>query len=170
MSSEGVGSYWPFATGRRVDQANLLLNQIEETPRVDYILTPNQHVGAWEVGFMPQWIAREYIARRGNARFDERTVRPSRCTLLGYTPLTVTIEGRVIGRWFFEVDQQPEVGPAAFDAGAAMLQDFFRRELGGFLVPDLLPLGRRIIECCLSNGTLADYEALLGRGTLAEVE
>ncbi|MHB1319768.1 MAG: DUF4914 family protein, partial [Anaerolineae bacterium] len=29
MSSEGVGSYWPFATGRRVDQANLLLEQIQ---------------------------------------------------------------------------------------------------------------------------------------------
>ena len=25
MSSEGVGSYWPFATGRQVDQANLLI-------------------------------------------------------------------------------------------------------------------------------------------------
>ena len=28
LSSEGVGSYWPFATGRQVVQANLLLNQI----------------------------------------------------------------------------------------------------------------------------------------------
>ncbi|MFW5774666.1 MAG: DUF4914 family protein, partial [Chitinivibrionales bacterium] len=27
MSSEGVGSYWPFATGKRVNQANLLLDQ-----------------------------------------------------------------------------------------------------------------------------------------------
>jgi hypothetical protein len=65
MSSEGVGSYWPFATGRRVDPANLLLNQILMTPEVRYILTPNQNVGAWEVSFMPQWVAREYLARRG---------------------------------------------------------------------------------------------------------
>jgi hypothetical protein len=57
MSSEGVGSYWPFATGRMVDQANLLLDQIVATPRMKYILCPNQHVGAWETGFMPQWIA-----------------------------------------------------------------------------------------------------------------
>jgi hypothetical protein len=28
MTSEGVGSYWPFATGRRSIQANLLLEQI----------------------------------------------------------------------------------------------------------------------------------------------
>ncbi|MFW6306621.1 MAG: DUF4914 family protein, partial [Bacillota bacterium] len=65
MSSEGVGSYWPFATGRKVAQANLLLKQIVDTPKVRYILTPNQHIGAWKVGFMPQWVTREYIARRG---------------------------------------------------------------------------------------------------------
>jgi len=28
MESEGVGSYWPFATGKRVTHANLLLEQI----------------------------------------------------------------------------------------------------------------------------------------------
>ena len=30
MQSEGVGSYWPFATGKKVTQANLLLNQIKD--------------------------------------------------------------------------------------------------------------------------------------------
>jgi hypothetical protein len=34
-------------------------------------------------------------------------------------------------------------------------------------VPDLLPTGRRIIECCLAGGTLADYEALLDSPTLS---
>ena len=33
MTSEGVGSYWPFATGRRVDQANLLLEADHRNPR-----------------------------------------------------------------------------------------------------------------------------------------
>ncbi len=46
-SSEGAGSYWPFATGRMVDQANLLLDQIVAKPRMKYILCPNQHVAAW---------------------------------------------------------------------------------------------------------------------------
>lgn len=50
MSSEGVGSFWPFATGRRVDYANLLLRQIRETPGTRYVLIPNQHIGAWRVG------------------------------------------------------------------------------------------------------------------------
>ncbi|MBE2212964.1 MAG: DUF4914 family protein [Opitutaceae bacterium] len=162
MSSEGVGSYWPFATGRRVDHANLLLDQIVATPRVRYILTPNQHVGAWEVGFMPQWIAREFLARRGGARFARGRMRASRCPLLGYTPGSILVEGRQIGSWFFEVDQQPEVGTSAYDQGAEILREFFARELGQFVVPDLSPLGRRIIECCLDRGTLEDYTALIG--------
>ena len=62
MESEGVGSYWAFATGRRVDQANLLLQQIVATPETRYVLLPNQHIGAWRVGYMAEWIAREYLS------------------------------------------------------------------------------------------------------------
>lgn len=161
MSAEGVGSYWPFATGRMVDHANLLLNQIIETPEVRYVLIPNQHIGAWEVGFMPQWITREYLARRGGARFAGNRLRPSRCPLLGYTPGSIMMEGSTIGHWFFEVDNQPEVGREAYDQGAKLLTDFFRKELAAFLVPDLLPTGRRIIECCMEGGGVADYGRLL---------
>jgi hypothetical protein len=166
MSSEGVGSYWPFATGRRVDHANLLLKQIMETPKVRYILTPNQHIGCWATSFMPQWIAREYLARRGGAKFSRKQVKPSRCPLLGYTPGTIMVEGRMIGPLFFEVDQQPEVGAAAYDKGAEILEAFFRRELEQFLVKDISPIGRRIIECCLSKGTIEDYESILEIPTL----
>lgn len=161
MTSEGVGSYWPFATGRRVDHANLLLNQIIDTPEVRYVLIPNQHIGVWEVGFMPQWITREYLARRGGARFAANRLRASRCTLLGYTPGTIMVEGSTLGNWFFEVEHQPEVGPAAYDQGAAILTDYFHRELKVFLHPELLPLGRRIIECCLEGGGVEDYRGLL---------
>lgn len=168
MSSEGVGSYWPFATGRRVDQANLLLNQILDTPKVRYVLTPNQHIGVWQVGFMPQWIAREFIARRGSARFTKEQTTPSRCPLLGYSMKPIMVEGRTIGPWFLEVDKQPEVGEAAYDAGAEILAEFFQSELQGFLDDDLHPLGRKIIECCLASGTLADYEALIDQETLYE--
>ncbi|MGA0846568.1 MAG: DUF4914 family protein, partial [Luteolibacter sp.] len=166
MSSEGVGSYWPFATGRRVDHANLLLKQIIETPEVRYILTPNQHIGAWEVGFMPQWITREYLARRGGARFTAKQMKASRCPLLGYNSTKMVMEGRTLGTWFFEVDQQPEVGQEAYDEGGKILGDFFRKELPQFLVPDLMPTGREIIDCCLSGGSLSDYEAVLGMTTL----
>jgi hypothetical protein len=161
MSSEGVGSYWPFATGRRVDQVNLLLDQIERTRKVRYILCPNQHVGAWETGFMPQWVAREYLARRGNAKFQPDQIQPARCPLLGYALYTLQVEGVSIPRWFLQVNTQPEVGDEAYDQGAEMLFNFFRRELESLRHDDLQPLAKEIIECCLNNGTVEDYEALL---------
>jgi len=161
MSSEGVGSYWPFATGRKVDQANLLLEQIIDTPKVKYLLMPNQHVGAWEVSFMPQWVTREYIARRGGAEFTAEDLHPARCALLGYLPTSILVEGRTVGNWFFDVDKQPEVGEQAYDQGSKILSAFFRRELGGFLHPDLHPTGRAIIDCCLQGGSHQDYAALI---------
>lgn len=161
MTSEGVGSYWPFATGRRVDQANLLLRQIVESPGVRYILTPNQHIGAWETGFSPQWIAREYIARRGHARFKSSQIQPSRCPLLGNSMYELNVEGRAIPRWFLQVHTQPEVGEEAYDEGAKMLYGFFRKFLADFDHPDLDPLGKQIIQCCLDEGTVEDYNKFI---------
>lgn len=161
MQSEGVGSYWPFATGKRVQQANLLLEQIAHTTRTRFILVPNQHIGAWRVGFMPQWIAREYLARRGPARFKSDQIRPARCPLLGYALHQLHVEGRMVARWFLQVDTQPEVGEEAYDQGAEMLYRFFCNCLAQFNTPELMPLGRRIIECCLDRGSVQDYEALL---------
>jgi hypothetical protein len=161
MSSEGVGSYWPFATGRRVDQANLLLRQFQVNTEMRYILCPNQYVGAWKVGFMPQWIAREYLARRGNAQFTPEQIQPARCPLLGNALFQLSVEGRSIARWFLQVDTQPEVGVEGYDQGAALLYQFFRKCLADFQGPDLDPLGQRIIECCLDGGVLQDYEAMI---------
>ncbi len=161
MSSEGVGSYWPFATGRKVDQANLLLNQFKEYTRMRYMLIPNQYIGAWKVGFMGEWIARDYLARRGSARFKPHQICPSRCPLLGYTLNEVHVEGRVITSWFFQVETQSEVGIEGYDKGAAILANFFNECLTGFKHPDLDPLGRQIIDCFFDNGTIADYESFI---------
>jgi hypothetical protein len=168
MSSEGVGSYWPFATGRMVDQANLLLQQIVDTPRVRFILCPNQHIGAWRTGFMPQWIAREYLARRGGARFTAAQVQPSRCPLLGYALRSVVVEGQTIPGILLRVETQNEVGPAAYDVGTRQLTNFFHQQLAGFLDNDLNPLGRRIVDCCLSGGGVEDYQELLPHRVLEE--
>ncbi|MDX1679399.1 MAG: DUF4914 family protein [Akkermansiaceae bacterium] len=167
MSSEGVGSYWPFATGRRIDQANLILDQIVNTPAVDYVLIPNQHIGCWEVSFMPQWITREYLARRGGAKFGAHQVRACRSPLLGWSPTSIRVESRQIDEHFFHVDRQPEVGPEAYDQGAEILANFFHRELAQFNSSDLKPLGREIIKCCLDGGSIEDYDKLLGGGTLS---
>jgi hypothetical protein len=161
MVSEGVGSYWPFATGRRVTQANLLLEQILSTPRTRYILIPNQHIGAWRTGFMPQWLARDYLARRGNAKFKPDQIAPARCPLLGYALRSMRIEGVFVHHWFLEVNTQPEVGDAGYDRGAEILRTFFHETLKPYLEPDLAALGRNIIECCLDNGTVEDYERLI---------
>ncbi|HMP82143.1 MAG TPA: DUF4914 family protein, partial [Verrucomicrobiota bacterium] len=161
LSSEGVGSYWPFATGRRVDHANLLLRQFQTHTRMRYILCPNQHVGAWKVGFMPQWVAREYLARRGNARFKSDQIQSARCPLLGYSLYQLQVEGRMIARWMLQVETQPEVGEEGYDKGAAMLREFFHKCLKEYLHPDLDPLARQIIQCCLDNGSVEDYEKLI---------
>jgi hypothetical protein len=161
MSSEGVGSYWPFATGRRVDQANLILRQIQATTAVDYLLFPNQHIGCWEVGFMPQWIGREYFARRGSARFPAGALVPSRLPLLGRAPMGITVEGQQIPRWLFHVELQRELHAEIYDQGAAILQDFAVAEASQFLQDDLDPLGREIITCLIDGGTVDDFDRLL---------
>lgn len=161
MSSEGVGSYWPFATGRKVTQANLLLNQILATPSTRYILIPNQHVGVYHVGFMPQWIAREYIARRGSAKFKPGHLKQSRCTLLGYCLDSLKIDGHYLRKVFLQPEEQPELGEDGYDAGAKILTDFFKKELEQYLVEELDPLGRQIIECFMNDGSLEDYNDLI---------
>ena len=110
MKSEGVGSYWPFVTGRMVDQANLLLEQFRKAYRTRYILIPNQHIGAYEVGFMPQWITREYLARRGSASFGKDRLVESRCPLLGYAMQSVKVDGNQVKKDLLQVQYQPEVG------------------------------------------------------------
>ena len=161
MGSEGVGSYWPFATGKRIAQANLLLEHFTTYRQTRYVLCPNQHIGAWRVGFMSQWIAREYLARRGMAKFKEGHLKPARCPLLGYTLHQLHIEGRSIARWFLQVDTQPEVGEEIYNQGAEILDKFFRSCLQDFLTEDLAPMGKHIIRCCLDGGKLEDYEVLI---------
>jgi hypothetical protein len=161
LLTEGVGSYWAFATGKRTVHANYLLEQFATFPDTIYVLTPNQHVGAWKVGFMPQWLMREYLARRGHARFSPENLRPARCTLLGEYPHQIQLEGRFISRWFFAVDSQPEVGPEAYDQGAEQLYVFFHDILRQYDQDALTPLGRQIIECCLDRGILEDYKTLI---------
>jgi len=161
MQSEGVGSYWAFCTGRRVDQANLLLHQIINTPDTRHVLIPNQYIGAWKVGFMAEWVVREYLARRGGARFRTEQIWDSPCPLLGYVPHSIQVEGTLIPRVFLDVTGQSEGGEAVFQAGAKQWRDFFKKELAPFLVPDLDPLGRKIIQACMDDASQADYWKLI---------
>ncbi|MDP2891006.1 MAG: DUF4914 family protein [Bacteroidota bacterium] len=161
MGSEGVGSYWPFATGKMVTHANLLLEQIIQTPRMRYTLTPNQHIGAWKVGFKPQLLMREYLTRRGNAKLRSDQYQYARCPLLGFELNYLTIEGAKIPSRFLQVHKQVEVETSGYDAGAEILYDFFKAELPKYLTPELSATGRRIIEACLAGASVEDYLAII---------
>ncbi|SHF14956.1 DUF4914 family protein [Alkalibacter saccharofermentans] len=161
MTSEGVGSYWPFATGKMVEQANLLLNQIRNSPSTRYVLIPNQHIGAYKVSFMPQWIAREYIARRGSAKFKPEHLKEARCSLFGYGLESLKVDGQYIRKAFLQPETQSEIGTEGYDAGAQILIDFFKQELEKFNTPELDPLGKKIIECFYNDSPLEEYINLI---------
>ncbi|MFB8229159.1 DUF4914 family protein [Cellulosimicrobium sp. NPDC055967] len=160
MVAEGVGSYWPFATGTKVAAANLLLRQLVEMDRTRYVLTPNQHIGAYKVDFAAEWLTREYLARRGGGRLRPEELTPARCPLFGYTLTEMKIDGQLVRPTFLRPELQSQVGLDAYDAGARIITDFFASELRQFLTDDLDPLGRQIIEVCLRNGSVEEYAAL----------
>ena len=157
LTSEGVGSYWPFATGTRVRHANLLLELIQQTPSTRYVLIPNQYIGAYKVGFMGEWIAREWMARRGSLRFRPGQLVESRCPLLGYTLASLRVNGQEMPKGFLRVHEQLEVGVRGYDKGAEILREFFLAELEQYDTDDLAPLGRKIISMCRENASVEQY-------------
>ena len=161
MTSEGIGSYGYFLTGSIVKQANLLLEQVINTPNTRYVLIPNQHIGCYKVGFKPQWIAREYIARRGSARFNRDSLVEARCPLLGFGLSKLKVDGQLVRKAFLQPETQSEIGAEGYDKGAKILTDFFKRELKKFDTPELDPLGKKILDCCMNDGTLEDYINLI---------
>ena len=156
LSAEGVGSYWPFATGQKVVQANMLLHQIVDTPNTLNILIPNQHIGVYNIGFKAEWITREYLARR-TGQVKAKHLVEARCPLFGYSLDEMKIDGQYIRQTFLRPEMQSRVGEDGYDECAKILTDFFKQELQQFLVPELDPLGRQIIELCLNDAPLEEY-------------
>ena len=128
----GVGSYWPFATGLKVTQANLLLEQIMSAPKTTNVLIPNQHIGAYHVGFMGEWLSREYLARH-NGFVREKHLVPARCPLFGYALDEMKLDGQFIRQTFLRPETQSKLGNAGYDAGAKILTDFFKEQLQQFV-------------------------------------
>ena len=157
LASEGVGSYWPFATGLKVRQANLLLEQILACPKTRYVLIPNQHIGVYKVGFVPEWISREYLARRGGVNMKMDRLTPSRCPLLGYGLKEMKVDGQRISGRFLRPETQETLGEDGYDKGAEILYDFFARELEAYYVEDLHPVGKQILDCFNRRGSVEDY-------------
>lgn len=159
MTSEGIGSYWPFATGKKITQANMLLHQIINSAETLYILIPNQYIGAYKVGFVSEWLTREYLARRGGTVKAKHLVK-ARCPLFGYSLDEMKIDGQYIRQTFLRPELQSRLGEKGYDEGAKIITDFFKEELRQYLVPELDPLGRKIIELCLEDAPIEKYEEL----------
>jgi len=157
MSSEGIGSFEPFLTGKSTNFANLLLDQIASNHNVRYLLLPNQYIGCYKVSFMPQWIAREYIARRGSAKFNPAKLIPARLPLLGYCLESLKVDGQYIRPTLLRPEEQVAMGTEGYDAGAKMLTDFFKAELNKYDKSILKPMGKYIIDLCLNDAKLEDY-------------
>lgn len=138
-----------------------MLDQVMESLGTRYILIPNQHIGCYKVGFMPQWIAREYIARRGSAKFRPEHLVESRCPLLGYSLESLKVDGQFVRKAFLRPETQAEIGLEGYDKGAAILTDFFKKELVKFNTPELNPIGRKIIEACMNNASLTEYTDII---------
>ena len=156
LKAEGVGSYWPFATGKKVRQANLLLRQMMDTPNTLNILIPNQHIGAYHIGFMGEWLTREYLARR-NGTVRLRHLVPARNPIFGYSLDEMKIDGQYVRRTFLRPEYQSKLGFEGYDAGAKILTDFMKEQVKEFLVDELDPVGRQIIELFLNDAPLEKY-------------
>ena len=164
LASEGVGSYWPFATGQRVKQANLLLEQIIQSYNTRYVLIPNQHIGVYKIGFAAEWISREYLARRGGVNMKMDRLSPARCPLMGYTLNEMKVDGQQIRTKFLRPETQESLGIEGYDSGAKILYDFFAKELSVYDVEELHPVGKQILECFKKNGSVEDYCSIIPLG------
>ena len=164
LASEGVGSYWPFATGKRVRQANLLLEQILRCKNTRYVLIPNQHIGVYQIGFSAEWISREYLARRGGVNMKMDRLVPARCPLLGYALKEMKVDGQQISSRYLRPERQDTLGVEGYDKGAEILYHFFAKELEVYDVEELHPVGKEILKCFRENGTIEDYCAIIPLG------
>ena len=73
----------------------------------------------------------------------------------------IHVEGQQIPRWMFHVNLQRELHDEIYDTGAAQLQEFAAAELQQYLVDDLEPQGREIIECLVDGGSVEDFDRLM---------
>ena len=164
LESEGVGSYWPFATGLRTKQANLLLRQILDCHRTRYVLIPNQYIGVIKIGFSAEWISREYLARRGGVNMKMDRLVAARCPLMGYSMQEMKVDGQHISSKFLHPERQETMGNDGYDKGAEILYDFFAERLAEYDVAELDPMGQEIFKVFRRHGTVEDYCKLTPMG------
>ena len=121
------------------------------------MLIPNQHIGSYRVGFTAEWIAREYLARRGGVNMKMDRLSPARCALMGYALNEMKVDGQRISSRFLRPELQESLGEDGYDKGAEILYDFFTKVLADYNLDEMDPTGRKIIECFHDRGSVEDY-------------
>ena len=149
---EGVGAYEAFLLGDPVDHANLLLRQFAETAgTITNILVPNQHVGAYQVGFAPQHFLRAHLCLGG-------TITPgdwAPCALLGQEiePFAAG-DGEPLPDVLFRPHRQPELRDGRYERGRAIVERSLRAYLPRYLQPHLHPVAARLIRAVVDGEDL----------------
>jgi len=64
-------------------------------------------------------------------------------------------------RGSFRFHRQSEVGIEGYDAGAQIYMISLKKELQNFISPDLSPVGKRIIDACMSGATVEEYNSII---------
>ncbi|MEZ5671145.1 MAG: hypothetical protein R3E08_01715 [Thiotrichaceae bacterium] len=95
-------------------------------------MCPNPHVGVWRVDFMPQWVAREYLAGAGRLKFG-RTIIPVRVVPYWDIPYHNCWLRRQVPTWLLHVEHQLEIkAETAYDQSAQICINF-EKHLAEFL-------------------------------------
>ena len=67
------------------------------------------------------------------------------------------LEGQAVPMGYLHPYMQPELGIGGYDAGAGLINDFFRRQLQLYLTDELDREGREIIELCMASAPVEEY-------------
>lgn len=129
------------------------------SPNTTNVLIPNQHIGAYHVGFMGEWLSREYLARHlGTVR--AKHLVPARCALFGYALDEMKLDGQFVRQTFLRPETRPSSAPRATTPARRSSPISSRSRSRSSSATISTPLGKEIIDCCLHDGTLDDYLAL----------
>ena len=154
--SARVGFLWPFATGKRVAQANLLLEQIINCSGTRYVLIPNQHIGV-EGGLRGGVDLPRVSGGRGGVNMKMDRLVPARCPL----PLRLKemkVDGQQISSKFLRPETQETLGEAGYDKGAKILTTSSARELAVYDVGGAPPRGQADPGVLFKRGgSIQDY-------------
>lgn len=161
IECEGVGSFEPFLLGSRETQANMLLEQLRACPNILFPLVPNQNIGLWHVGFMPEWLfLREYLGRTGGRVQKEHLVTSDHPYLLGWSLKNVVIENWSIPDDLLSIQKQEGITEHIYAQGVEVLYAAMLAHLRTYRIEQLDPKIQEIIKLFEERAPLEEFLAI----------